>query len=92
MSNAQFEMLMVLLGFLAAGGFTLTALRMLLTHRARKLGAAREADPLLSATVDELRQDLDAVRGDLSDLHERMDFAERLLTRARDDGRVGPGS
>jgi hypothetical protein len=42
-------------------------------------GAA--GDPGLGAEVDALRHELEAVRGELSDVHERLDFAERLLSR-----------
>ena len=32
-----------------------------------------------------LRGEVDGLRGELSELHERVDFAERLLTRGRDE-------
>ncbi len=35
----------------------------------------------LSDAVEELRADVDAVRGELTEVQERLDFAERLLTR-----------
>lgn len=36
-----------------------------------------------SANVQQLRTELDAVQRELSELHERVDFAERLLARGR---------
>jgi hypothetical protein len=36
-----------------------------------------------SGEVQRLREDLDAVRRELSELNERVDFAERLLARGR---------
>ena len=42
-------------------------------------GAAR--DPELLAEVDGLRAELDAVRQDVAEVQERLDFAERLLAR-----------
>jgi hypothetical protein len=43
------------------------------------------------AQLDELSQDLQALRDDLGQLHERMDFAERLLTQRAQESRLGPG-
>jgi uncharacterized protein (DUF3084 family) len=59
----------------------------------------------LQAELDQLREHLDdqAIAlaraesrlaeqdGQLQELHERLDFAERLLTQARDAARLGPG-
>jgi hypothetical protein len=50
---------------------------------------------------DEFKEDLKAIRAeleelrtlraDVSELSERVDFAERLLTKGRDGGQAGPG-
>jgi hypothetical protein len=37
-------------------------------------------DPTVLAEVDELRQELQQVRGELSEMQERLDFTERMLT------------
>lgn len=37
-------------------------------------------DPAVLAEVDELRQELQQVRGELSEMQERLDFTERMLT------------
>ena len=34
--------------------------------------------------LDELRSDLDNVRGELAEVQERLDFTERLLTQSRE--------
>ena len=34
--------------------------------------------------LDELRSELDQVRAELGEMHERLDFTERLLTQTRD--------
>ena len=34
--------------------------------------------------LDELRSELDQVRAELGEMHERLDFTERLLTQSRD--------
>ena len=38
-----------------------------------------------------LDQELEAVRRELAELAERMDFAERLLAKNREGQRIGPG-
>lgn len=44
-------------------------------------------DPGVLAEVEELRQDLHQVRTELSEVQERLDFAERLLTSKSQEGR-----
>ena len=39
----------------------------------------------------ELLADVDALRSEVSELHERMDFAERLLAQRPEQGKVGAG-
>jgi len=41
--------------------------------------------------VEDLRAHLQSVQEQLSELAERQDFAERLLSQQRDKGLVGPG-
>jgi hypothetical protein len=36
-----------------------------------------------------LEQRVDGLQQELSETHERLDFAERLLSQARDDRRIG---
>lgn len=94
MSTAEFEMLTMVIAMFGAGTFTLIGLRMFLTYRAQRLGAGKgggEQLAQLTETVEELRRDLADTRADLAEVHERVDFAERLLTKARDEGRVQPG-
>lgn len=50
-------------------------------ERIRSHGAVPARDPELLAEVDALRQEV-------SELHERMDFAERLLAKQRDAAKL----
>lgn len=50
-----------------------------IAHRIR----GGSGDQELQSEVAELRRELDQVRADLSETHERLDFAERLLARSR---------
>jgi hypothetical protein len=52
-----------------------------LAERIRNHGGLPARDPELLAEVDALRQEV-------SELHERMDFAERLLAKQRDDPKL----
>jgi hypothetical protein len=52
-----------------------------IADRIRGEGVAGGADPALLEEVTRLRQDL-------SELQERVDFAERLLARQRESGRL----
>ncbi len=49
----------------------------------------RSSNPQIDAVVDSLRLEIDDLRADhdhqLTELHERLDFTERLLTKGRDE-------
>ena len=89
MSQAELEVLAALVGFLSSGTFVLIGFRMFLNYRAKRVGGGRADGETLEA-LEALRRDLEGVRVDVGELHERMDFAERLLTRGRSDGEPGP--
>lgn len=50
--------------------------------------AAAKGAPL--AEVDQLRGEVDDLQRQLAEVHERLDFAERLLTRQREVDRIAP--
>ena len=54
--------------------------------------AARQAgsDPDLQARLAAMEQDLNAMRGELSETQERLDFTERMLTKEREEKRLNP--
>jgi vacuolar-type H+-ATPase subunit I/STV1 len=71
---------------LAAMGTLLVGLHMWLKARAHRLGGAvRDELDDLRAAVAQLRREVEHTCGELSagqqELHERIDFAERLLSR-----------
>ena len=53
-----------------------------LAERIRHHGVQPVPDPELLAEVD-------ALRADVAELHERMDFAERLLAQRPEPGKIG---
>jgi len=59
---------------------------------ARRIGGGKdEADLAALAEVDALRDEVGQVRGELAEVQERLDFAERMLAQAREKGLLGPG-
>ena len=55
--------------------------------RASAAPASLSAD--VTARLEALEQRVDGLHQELSETHERLDFAERLLSQARDDRRIG---
>ena len=65
-----------------AVGLSFSPLGRALAERIR--GKAVEPDPEMLADMDDLRREV-------AELHERMDFAERLISRDREEHRLGQG-
>ena len=77
------------LGLVFFGGAFWT-LRPLVGALARRIGG--EIPPPHPAGPDEATlAELQQLRADVTDLAERLDFAERLLAKQRDAQRIGPG-
>ena len=64
-----------------------------LAERIRGKGqqAVGEVRTELAEHKEALEQELETVRREVAELAERVDFAERLLARQREDQRIGPG-
>ncbi len=59
---------------------------------ARRMGGKDEAaEGAALAEVEALRDELGAVKAEVGELQERLDFAERLLAQAREKGQLGAG-
>ena len=59
---------------------------------ARRLEGRGNVDPVLRAEVEQLHASLaevDALRQEVAELHERVDFAERLLAQGQQSARLG---
>ena len=63
------------------GGLTGLGLIMRFLLRKRELDRKGVADPRLAETVEDLRHEMEETRAELLDVQERLDFAERLLTK-----------
>ena len=90
MSPNEVEALAIVTTVFGGGAFLLLTIRMFLNYRIRRLGGGGEQVAQITEAVDNLRHDLVDTRADLAEVHERLDFAERLLTQARDEGRLPP--
>jgi hypothetical protein len=84
------EILIPITFFLTVGGVIASRgeIGKAIAHRIRG-GAARDED--LKLEVDEMRRELDAVRMELAETNERLDFTERLLSSGRQEG-IGRGA
>ncbi len=87
------ELFLVMLAILTAagGGYAVIAIASAFAKRLERRGGG--VDPALEDEVARLRQrlaDLEGAEERLAELEERLDFAERMLTQAR-EARIGPG-
>lgn len=58
-------------------------------HRLR--GGSGGADQVTLADLEDVRAQLAAMQGQMAELAERQEFAERLLAKARERGQLGAG-
>ena len=68
------------------GTFTLVGLKILISARKTRHGEiGKEEVQRLAETVEGMQDQMYQVRDAVAELHERMDFAERLLTKGGKD-------
>ena len=78
----------IVMGFTGLIAFSFTPLGRAL---ARRLGGP-SANPELDERVSRLEADLEAVRHERAESHERIDFAGRALAQVRDQRHLPPGT
>ena len=82
MSPDALEFIAPLIAVISLGGFGLIGLKMVFNYRIQK---QTRLDPSEVRQVldsfDELHEQMTALRDEVGELHERVDFAERLLTQ-----------
>jgi len=71
------------------GTFSLFGLKILFSARRTRHGEiGKEEVQRLADTVEGLQDEMYRVRDAVAELHERVDFAERLLTKGKKDGGI----
>jgi hypothetical protein len=78
------EILIPITFFLTVGGVIATRGEIGKAIAQRIRGGAKDED--LKLEIEEMRRELDAVRHELAETSERLDFAERLLSSGRQEG------
>jgi hypothetical protein len=59
---------------------------------AQRLSGHSEAGPELLGELEGLRREVESLRGELTEVQERLDFTERLIAQQHNLERVGPGA
>jgi hypothetical protein len=77
--------LIPILGILV-GGFAIFARSHIGHALAERIAGRAAGSPALETDVRELRTEVDALRAELTETQERLDFAERLLSAGRKEG------
>lgn len=73
------------------GGFVIFARSDIGKALAHRLSGSAAAQPELVNELEALRREVDGLRGELSEVQERLDFTERLIAQQHNVERVGPG-
>ncbi len=86
MTPQNFETLISVLGVLAFSGMVLIGLKVVLNAWVKKKDLPRSGDVAkLTEAVESLREETEVLRdqlgGEMAEVQERLDFAERLLTQ-----------
>lgn len=73
------------------GGFIIFAKSDIGKAFAHRLSGGAAAQPELMNELDGLRREVEGLRGELSEVQERLDFTERLIAQQHNVERVAPG-
>jgi hypothetical protein len=80
-------------GLIIIGGMGLIGVRLWLGYKRERLRDGRPQDvERLSDAVEALHDQVHSLRDELGEVHERLDFAERLLTSGRDPQQRQPAA
>jgi hypothetical protein len=84
--GSQLLLLLIVCGVAGALG----GLLFRVSRAVKRLSSSRDEFAAL-AEVDALRQEVQSLSGEMCEVQERLDFAERLLAQARAKGLLGSG-
>lgn len=90
MTPEMLELIAPVLAFISIGGMILIGMKLRYTHKERtRLGGTSQKDvEQLTDTVKGLRDEVQVLRDGFLELHDRVEFAERLLERPKADADV----
>lgn len=82
------EPIMAVFGMLSIGTLVLVGMKMRYQYKAKLLEQPQNSEELerLADAMDSIYEQSRALREDIGELQERLDFHERLLTKGKDDG------
>ncbi len=85
MDPAIFEGIMAVTAMLGIGGFVLIGMKMRFDHKARMMGQSKDAEEVerLVDAMDSMYEQTRALREEIGELQDRIDFHERMLTRPK---------
>ena len=72
------------------GFFGLMLLKTWSTHKL-KMQETSGGDERLTEAVQQLHDEVGSMREEIAELHERMEFTERMLSEVRSKNAIGPG-
>jgi hypothetical protein len=80
------------LAIIGVGSMVLIGMKLRYSHlrETRPGGGVKEEREQLIDAVTSLRDEVRTLREEFGELYERVEFAERLLTRGRANGELGP--
>jgi len=73
------------------GGFGLVGLKIWTNHKLKMRETPDGDSERLTEAVQQLHDEFGSMREEVAELHERMDFTERILSEARSRNAIGPG-
>jgi len=85
--------IMAVVGMLSIGSLVLIGMKMRYQHKAKMLEQPKDGEDMerLVDAMDSIYEQSRALREDIGELQERLDFHERLLTKGTDDGERAEG-
>ena len=86
----EFVLPIVIVAILASMASSIVRTAMSAKYRAQQAGGSPEQQGRLEATVLELSDQVAQLQHEVMELGERMDFAERVLVRGREEGHLPP--
>ena len=87
MDPSILEPIIAVVGMLSIGSLVLVGMKIRYTYKAQMLEQPKKSEELerLADAMDAIYEQSRALREDIGELQERLDFHERLLTKGKDE-------